>query len=69
MGPLSQLMKLQERLSSNKGARRPFRPIEAVGEEPVARARSMQIYALRSSEIDGPTSKNFPRGTTSTCSP
>ena len=59
MGPLSQLMNLQERISTNKGHDVHFVRIEAVGDEPVHGPQE-QVFAFALYEIDGPTSKKYP---------
>jgi hypothetical protein len=61
LGPMSQLLKLHERLSSTEGQDVHFVRIEGVGDEPAIGALP-QVYAFSLFQIDGPTSKMFPEG-------
>jgi hypothetical protein len=59
MGPMSQLLHLQERLSSTKGQDVHFIGIEALGDE-ATHTTAVNLFAYAVYQIDGPTSKRFP---------
>jgi hypothetical protein len=59
MGPISQLLKLQERISSAPGTDVHFARVEALGEEPT-HGPEVLVFAFALFQIDGPTTKKFP---------
>ncbi len=58
MGPLSQLLNLQERVSTLKGQDVRFIQLEAIGEEATL-GPVVLVYAFALFEIEGPTNKKF----------
>ena len=59
VGPLAQLNKLHERITSSKGQKVRFVELERVGEDDSS-GMELQVFATALFEIDGPTSEKFP---------